>query len=852
MRHLRRFRLTWRATGVILALLAWLLAGIVAASSPIPVIDQRFGDASLHFSADRAWALLPGECVNINWKVEGIESLHVEGRGEIGYGEKAFCPAIRDADARFALRTPDGLYREFDLRINFLPDLLFYLAGFMGVAASLGLAVYLAFFNRADKALNPRWVVICLAALVVIGTALRLNEPDPPRLDVDDGQVKAAIWAEQARLAFPQEAVDVEFSVAGAQRVRYMGEDVELEDGWAQRVFREAYGDAFTLYVTGADGIERVFKLPIPSLFGGLAQTPVWYYANLLALLAAAVLYLPFALRKARTKWRRRERADFAAAGCLALICLALYLPFGFDSVGLWEEWYIRQYFEGEFAHYSAEFAARPLALLPRAFARLWDSDSFIGGHLAQFFALVLQPTLLYGCLRNVGGGGRLHALLIAALCLAYPVNDQLMSQRMSHVNLSVAALLLAAYCALDYLRDGNRLALAGAALAAFYNVYMYETGMALLCVLPFLLWLRPGRRRWRRVNLAMIFFCAPALKASQIALMLATSRPFYRSDMLSPDSYRGAALMRQNPLYTIMDILPKVYERVFIAGWQDALDALSNLAWLPMTLLALVIAGAGAAYMVRAEPRIADVSLSSVARALAGGLLWIAAAVGVLMWLPVYTSGDMIFLYPYTTIGGAIVVFCLLLLVGRLAAPRWRDAVLIALCLLLMLPALMRLFAQHDGFTRIADAQARVLWRVLEAAPRPHRDSWLLLVTDMDTAELAQRKIPFPASTFADALDQLYEEHAPLDSWLCRQSGLCSVGRLGRSDWVRDAGLLNRAIVLELHRDLTVELIADPAARLDVDMDGDYDASRLFDADAPLPPRAHSMLGPAFRRGDG
>ena len=47
---------------------------------------------------------------------------------------------------------------------------------------------------------------------------------------------------------------------------------------------------------------------------------------------------------------------------------------------------------------------------------------------------------------------------------------------------------------------------------------------------------------------------------------------------------------------------------------------------------------------------------------------------------------------------------------------------------------------------------------------------------------------------------------------------------------------------------DLSVELIQDPATYLGLDFDAPYDASLLYNADAPLPSRASTMLGAALR----
>ncbi|MCY4146433.1 MAG: hypothetical protein OXE95_12960 [Chloroflexi bacterium] len=295
-----RPQLTWRATAVVLALLVSLLAAVIAVNSPIPVIAEQYGDTTLFFAADRAWSLYPGDCVAVEWSVEGIESLHIEERGEIGYGEKAFCPQINRISARFEVRTPDGLYREFWLRIHFLPDLLVYLAGFLGVASSLGLAVYFLWTNRLERSLNPRWVGVALVSLIALGISLRLSAPDRPSLEVDDGQVKVAMWAEKASLIFPKECLDISLSVVGQQSLRLNGEEVSLAGNWAQRKHCDAHGRAAVLEVVGADGIERQYALPIFAPFASLAHIPVFFYLSLFALLLAALVYLPMALEKTR------------------------------------------------------------------------------------------------------------------------------------------------------------------------------------------------------------------------------------------------------------------------------------------------------------------------------------------------------------------------------------------------------------------------------------------------------------------------------------------------------------------------------------------------------------------------
>jgi len=52
----------------------------------------------------------------------------------------------------------------------------------------------------------------------------------------------------------------------------------------------------------------------------------------------------------------------------------------------------------------------------------------------------------------------------------------------------------------------------------------------------------------------------------------------------------------------------------------------------------------------------------------------------------------------------------------------------------------------------------------------------------------------------------------------------------------------------LALADDYTVDLVEDPAAWLSLNGAAPYDAGALYDAEAPLPPRAETMLSAALR----
>ena len=851
----RKVQLTWRSAAFILALWILSLAVIVSRNSQAPLIAQEIGETSLHFTADRAWALLPDDCVTLQWQVEGIKALHIEGRGEIGQGAKAFCPAINDADARIEVWTPDGLYREYQLRVHFLPDLLVYLAALVGSVCSLGLMAFYGLANRLSRPPDLRWLLVCAGALVLVGMASRLGDNSPPRLDADDGQVAVAIWAEKAGLVYPQEAVEVEFSVAGAESARFQGELVGLTDSWGQAEHRDEHGRAFRLEAVGADGVAREYELPIPSLFGGLGQLPLFYYWSLLFLLAAGLVYLPMAWAKARTKWRRHEWTDLAAAGAFAFAALCLYAPFGMDSPPMYENWGWWSYFEGNLELYSTELPMRFFMALPTSLGHFIHPDSSIGFHLVQLGIATLLPTLLYGLARKAGLRA-LQAFLLAALFFAYPINTWRVTPRFAFNSANIMWLLLAAYCALDWLETSRRRAIAGTALALFFNVGSYEVAMPLLALLPFALWLRRHRLGWQRMNLALLFFAAVAFKGSYLLLLLTTDRPMYKRRVLSTPRFAGIAQQIQQDIEALVTRLSRVYDEAFVQRWGDALEALADNQWLLPTLLAWLCLGGTAVWLAWRDKRGDQPPLRKLALACAGGFASVIPATIMLITLPRYGEGNHEQLYLYVQLGAAIAVFSGLLLLARLFAARWRDAAIMALCLLLLLPGLSWLFATQAEWTASADLPAHVYRQILEIAPRAQPGARLAVLSELSDDELESqhvKKLRF-GQLFPQAMRVLYQDQAPREAFFCRLPDKCSSSSIGgfRPPTQEHVDFWRQTIVLELRRDLDVALVEDPVARFGWDMRMDYDASLLIDADASLPPRAHTLLNTAVESGGG
>jgi len=832
-------------TLIIAALAICLLFAFDVINRPAPAIDLEFGDTAIFISAERAWTFYPGDCLNLEWRMEGIESLHIDGAGAIGWGEMRFCPDINATSPLFEVRAQNGIYRALKPRIQHLPDLLFYLAGFVIFVGSPLLALYYFWLRQLDRPLPLHWILLGGMLLIALGGWLRLTPHDAPLIDEGEGIAAVRIWADHDRSLFPHECLRVWWSAPGARSIHFNGRAILTDENPAYAEHCADDGDVAQIEVLDDAGASESYNLAIPALFPHRAVPPPFFYASLLGILLGIAVYLPLLWRYARERLGRDARTDGLAIGGCFLVVFALYLPFGFDSSGHWEEWIIHGYTEGgTLSFYVTEAVSRPWVMVPHTLAYLISSESFIGYHLVNFAQYAGRMALLYIILRQLGVAP-LYAFLTAIFFMVYPVNDALMTLRRLPKNFSVLTLLLSSALFIDYCKNPRRLTLLGIWLGLLFSVNSNETGYALILVVPPLLWLRDWQLTWRRLNLSAIWYIVPAFKLASVLLLLANARDFYQSGLLSAPSdpqARGVSVFD-----TILEVLGIVYPQSFVYGWQDALAVLAENRWWPPTLIILGLVGIIGWHCIRGGDSDGAPTIRQIALSLAAGLALIFAAVAVLMWLPLYRH-DPWRIYLLVPIGAALsAVSLILLLASPIRAGLRRNAAVLGVCLLLMAPAVSRLFLQHHHFNESARAKAHVLYQVLEIAPKLEPGTQLALVTDMGHAALRARGVfeLLHNDMLNSALYVLYQADAPEYAYFCHSIDQC--GDFSGDETIFDsADLLARTLVFALNADLSVELIADPAAYLGMDLAPPYEAGRLYMAEAPLPPRARTMLARA------
>lgn len=575
-------------------------------------------------------------------------------------------------------------------------------------------------------------------------------------------------------------------------------------------------------------------------------RQPYW---QAFGLALATLVFLPIIYKSLRRGLGERRYADLAVcAGFLFLVSL-LYMPTGFDSIAHWENWIYLAHLEGrESWSIAYEMITRFWVAVPHQLGAIISPDSFFGFHLTHLLILWGKLALLYGILRKLGFPG-LYAFLATVLVFYYPVNSDLLSLRSLPNQFSALALLAAGYLILDFRQHPNRLHLLGIWLALSFNVASNETAYALIGAAA-LLWLFANRPPdWSSMNLAAIWLLAPLAKLAYLALLAGKSLTFYNSYVFS-----GNWNADSDGVAPILSRLADVYRHTFVDSWLDSVWQLSQSNWLVLCAIVIALAAGIAWLLARTNRQQTLPSNQALAQFTAGGILFIIPSVGILIWLEQY-SGDLWRTYFYAPIGAGVALFSLIALVTAPIKHRThRHTAIVVLCLAACAPGIARLFEQQEQLVASADNKATLLRNLLHVAPHIEPDTVLVLLSDLPLEALDATdyyELRYSRELDDSILYILYGSDAPLRSHFCLEVAPCShlkvVTDIVAPDWTAEA--LQRTLFLKLNRDLTVQLIDDPLDYFDIDIDIPYDASQLYKADAPLPPRADAMLGPAIRR---
>ena len=586
--------------------------------------------------------------------------------------------------------------------------------------------------------------------------------------------------------------------------------------------------------------LKKDFVLTLKSLF----TNSEW---QLFGIVLAGLVYLPLIVGALQRELRRKRSTDLVVLGSFLLFVYLLYLPFGFNSIGLWETWNANAWAEGSNAWFlDSELIFRYWVFVPHTLAQLISSDSFGGYQFLNFLMFWGKLALLYGILRQLRVE-RLCAYLVTMLFMVYPVNSMLMSMRSLPMQFSMIALLAAVYLMLEYIERPSLPRLLGIWLGLLFNVGSNESAYVIILVIPLLWWLRDRQPSWRNFKLTAIWYVFPALKAVYMLALVSMNQFFYRSALI--EEYREQ-INDLNIFQIVIQKTANVYHHTFLGAWQDALAATGQVTFLGMALVMVLLVG-GIAWLLARKfypppPR-------QLGFALLSGLAFVFPSIGILILFEMYYD-DLWRLYFYVPIGAAIAVFSVIaLLTLPIKNIRRRNIAIIVLSLILMIPATSRLLLQHEYYDESAHSRAWILRQVLEQTPEIDSGTHLSFLTDMSRKEMYEKKIYglHLSYTWYSMFYILYQEGHPLFVSLCITDleMTCAISGDELNEKIPDEDYVFQNLILyRLHDDLTVELLDELPAEFNYAVQRGYYPHQLYNPDASIPPRAITMLATARR----
>ena len=561
----------------------------------------------------------------------------------------------------------------------------------------------------------------------------------------------------------------------------------------------------------------------------------------------AGMVYIPLGIQLLRRGAKSRMRADLVAIGAFLIFVVLLYLPAGFESIGQWEAWPFQAFLEGRPSKAGTELVSRFWLLIPHALAITISPDSFTGYHLVNLLMMFGMLLCFYGILRQFNTPAWL-AVMATVLFLVYPVNSGFMSLRSFINNFNKLTLLVAVFFVLDSRENASRLHLLGIWLALLFNIGSSEIPFVIILIIPSVWWWETPRRIWPNVNRMVIWYIFPAVKVVYILLLTMNRRAFYGAPLVNRAVETDQITLDSVGHY--LGIIAGVYRQTFLYGWRKAVTAIGQNPSVILVAVALALMGVVALYLSRRSSAEVFPSRKAAAGALLSGIVFILPSIGVLMWLDTYAHHTRK-MYIFVPIGAAIAVTGLAILVATaIKNARLRQALVIGLCLVLIFPALSRLFVQQRRFENSADAKARVLMQLVEQAPYFDADARLMLLTGMSFGELTKHGIDELQYNMLDsAIYMLYQVGRPKVAFLCVLGRRCSTDDIGvRENYLQRGTNYSNFVIFRLNDDLSVELLRELPPELGGPSNDTYNPERLIDTSAPIPPRALTMLASARR----
>jgi hypothetical protein len=416
----------------------------------------------------------------------------------------------------------------------------------------------------------------------------------------------------------------------------------------------------------------------------------------------------------------------------LLVFTVILWLPFGFKTTGLMDEWFIiHDWDRGGISERGQDVALfvttgtlvmRPMDPAAFIIAHEIAPDSFLGFNLYLMATFILKGLLLYAILRALLPDNPLFSIAATLLFIIFPSDDGLFTFCGINVHSSVCLYLFAAYLMISYYQKPRLIKVIGMWLAVLVSLFTYEGAHPLFAFTPFILLWKERRINKQLVRTGILWWI-PQSVAFVYAVMM-----FIRPETYQFWLFQRSGLNQPSVIGEMAQSILMTYRRHFGEGWIPSLSAFA-----PFIPAALGVVGISAAaigghlplartFAVPSKRRYVELFVIGLLVILLGYVIYIITPQRQLTWRVFY----------FSSIGGAICFASLAYLVAR-RFQAWRAVFIAVMCGLLAVAGVHAL-DQHQRYVDLADHQQRLLRGVAHVAPKVDEAATLVVVDETGT----------------------------------------------------------------------------------------------------------------------
>jgi hypothetical protein len=392
-------------------------------------------------------------------------------------------------------------------------------------------------------------------------------------------------------------------------------------------------------------------------------------------------------------------------------ICVVLWLPSRWDTLGLIEEWsYYKSFGASSSEDVDFGMASRPLLFPTFRLGYSLTPHSFFGLNFIFFAVFLLKGCVTFSIgkllLRNSA-----VALALSLLALLYPANEALMSLRVVVYHVAVLFYLLALFFALTFLRKArfwNGVAIICCLFVSLLNV---EVALPLILMTP-VIFLAQQKNRFLTT---LIWYIAPTFVVMFLITLLLTGNLKYQSALIESSS--GGNQLLSYVFHTI-----RAYKRVLLDSWVNNIN-FSNYSSQHIFWGLFAAIGSGIAiYLQNSGEVLRQKKLLVVI-----GLSLIGIGFAIFLPTPHRVSSDYVFIT--STLGGSILVlvaldFCFRELLKSNFLFSLGAGVFIFI-------AAVNNLQQHADLYEVSQRQAYILLDIMKYAPIIESGNLLLIFDD-------------------------------------------------------------------------------------------------------------------------